>query len=321
MLTRRTLTLALAASSLGCRPAFADKYPVRPIKMIAPFTAGSPVDVVARLLAQQLSTALPQSVVVENRPGAGTTIGMKAAASAEPDGYTLLFQSSSLVVAPAMYKNMDYDPIKSFVPVANVAWGSWVTVVSPALPVRTPQELIAHAKAHPDTLSFGYGQGTAPQLVGEWFHKTNGLAIASVPYKGGMQAITDMLTGAIQVNIGTTATLLPLIREGKIRAIAQWGTTREAELPDVPTMIESGFPGLSLGFWAGLWAPPGTPNAIVDTLNGSTNRVLDRPDTRTAMQRLGVSPSIGSPKDFADFIAAEAPKWRRIVEASGVQIN
>jgi tripartite-type tricarboxylate transporter receptor subunit TctC len=326
MLTRRTLTLALVAGALGTtplgsRPALADKYPVRPIKMIAPFTAGSPVDVVARLLAQQLSAALPQSVVIENRPGAGTVIGMKAAATAEPDGYTLLFQSSSLVVAPAMYKNVDYDPIKSFVPVANVAWGSWVTVVPPELPIRTPQELIAYAKSHPNTLNFGYGQGTAPQLVGEWFHKSNGLAIASVPYKGGMQAVTDMLTGAIQVNIGTTATLLPLIREGKIRAIAQWGTTREAELPDVPTMVESGFPGLSLGFWAGLWAPAGTPQAIVDTLNMTTNRVLDNPDTRAAMQRLGVKPSLGTPKDFADFIAAEAPKWRRIVEASGVQTN
>ena len=219
--------------------------------MIAPFTPGSPVDVVARLLAQHLSTELKQSVVVENRPGAGTTIGMKAAALAEPDGYTLLFQSSSLVVAPAMYKNLDYDPLKSFAPVANVAWGSWVTVVPPSLPVRSPQELIAYAKAHPGTLNFGFGQGTAPQLVGEWFNKTNGLQIASVPYKGGMQAITDMLGGTIQLNIGTTATLLPLIREGKIRAIAQWGKSRETDLPDVPTMIESGFPGLSLGFWVG----------------------------------------------------------------------
>ncbi len=321
MLTRRTLALALATSAFCARPALANKYPVRPIKMIAPFTPGSPVDVVARLLAQQLSAALPQNVVVENRPGAGTTIGMKAVATSEPDGYTLLFQSSSLVVAPAMYKNLDFDPLKSFAPVANVAWGSWVTVVPPELPVRNAREFIAYAKAHPNTLNFGYGQGTAPQLVGEWFHKTNGLAIASVPYKGGMQAITDMMSGAIQVNIGTTATLLPLIRAGKIRAIAQWGATREADLPDVPTMIESGFPGLSLGFWAGLWAPAGTPQAIIDTLNMSANRVLDAPDTRTAMQRLGVAPRPGSPTDFADFIAAEAPKWQRIVEASGVQIN
>jgi tripartite-type tricarboxylate transporter receptor subunit TctC len=259
--------------------------------------------------------------VVENRPGAGTIIGMKAVATAEPDGYTLLFQSSSLVVAPAMYKNMDFDPLKSFAPVANIVWGSWVTVVPPELPVRDAKEFIAYAKAHPNTLNFGYGQGTAPQLVGEWFHKTNGLAIASVPYKGGMQAITDMMTGAIQVNIGTTATLLPLIREGKVRAIAQWGTAREADLPDVPTMIESGFPGLSLGFWAGLWAPAGTPQPVIDTLNMTANRVLDAADTRAAMQRLGVAPRLGSPKDFADFIAAEAPKWKHIVEASGVQIN
>ena len=243
--------LALMASS-AAMPAAAADYPTRPIRMIAPFTPGSPVDVVARLLAQHLSTQLKQSVVVENRPGAGTTIGMKAASLAEPDGYTLLFQSSSLVVAPAMYKNLDYDPLKSFAPVANIAWGSWVTVVPPSLPVRSPRELIAHAKAHPDTLNFGFGQGTAPQLVGEWFNKTNGLAIASVPYKGGMQAITDMLGGTIHLNIGTSSTLLPLIRSGKIRAIAQWGKSREADLPDVPTMIESGFPGLSLGFWVGL---------------------------------------------------------------------
>jgi tripartite-type tricarboxylate transporter receptor subunit TctC len=272
-------------------------------------------------LAQHLSVDLKQTVVVENRPGAGTTIGMKAVATSEPDGYTLLFQSSSLVVAPAMYKNLDYDPIKAFAPVANVAWGSWVTVVPPELPVKNAQELIAYAKKHPNTLNFGYGQGTAPQLVGEWFNKTNGLAIASVPYKGGMQAITDMMGGTIQLNIGTTSTLLPLIREGKIRAIAQWGTKREADLADVPTMIESGFPGLSLGFWAGLWAPAGTPAAIVDTLNASANRVMGSSEMRAAMGRLGVSPSIGTPKDFTDFIAAEAPKWRQIVEASGVQIN
>jgi tripartite-type tricarboxylate transporter receptor subunit TctC len=258
---------------------------------------------------------------VENRPGAGTTIGMKAASLAEPDGTTLLFQSSSLVVAPAMYKNIDIDPLKSFSPVANIAWGSWVTVVPPSLPVHSPQELVAYARAQPGTLNFGYGQGTAPQLVGEWFNKTNGLQIAGVPYKGGMQAITDMLGGTIQVNIGTTATLLPLIRSGKLRAIAQWGSTREADLPDVPTMNESGFPGVSLGFWAGLWAPAGTPAAIIGRFNAATNAALRSPEMAASMQRLGIAPRIGSVKDFSDFIAEEAPKWARIVEASGVQVN
>jgi len=308
-------------AALGASPCLAQAYPARPIRMIAPFTPGSPVDVIARLLAQHLSTHIGQSVVVENRPGAGTTIGMKAAALAEPDGYTLLFQSSSLVVAPAMYKNLDYDPLKSFAPVANVAWGSWVTVVPPSLPVRSPQELIAYAKAHPGTLNFGFGQGTAPQLVGEWFNKTNGLQIASVPYKGGMQAITDMLGGTIQLNIGTSSTLLPLIREGKIRAIAQWGKSRETDLPDVPTMIESGFPGLSLGFWVGLWAPIGTPRPIVDELNRATNAALGSPQMKDSMARLGIAPSLGTVQDFEAFIADEAPRWAEIVKASGTQID
>ena len=221
----------------------AQDLPNHPIRMIVPFTPGSPVDVVARLVAQRLPDRLNQPVVIDNRPGAGTTIGMKAAALADPDGATLLFQSSSLLVARAMYKNLDYDPLTRFAPVANVAWGSWVTVVPPSLPVHSAQELIAYARAHPGELNFGYGQGTAPQLVGEWFHRSNNLKIAGVPYKGGAQAITDMLGGTIQINIGTTTTLVPLIRDGKLRAIAQWGTTREPELPDVPTMIESGFPG------------------------------------------------------------------------------
>jgi tripartite-type tricarboxylate transporter receptor subunit TctC len=319
MLTRRTLIVALAAAATT--PAIAADYPARPIRMIAPFTPGSPVDVVARLLAQHLSIPLKQSVVVENRPGAGTTIGMKAASLAEPDGYTLLFQSSSFVVAPAMYKNLDYDPLKIFTPVANVAWGSWVTVVPPQLAVHSPQELIAYAKAHPGTLNFGFGQGTAPQLVGEWFNKTNGLQIASVPYKGGMQAITDMLGGTIHLNIGTSSTLLPLIRSGKIRAIAQWGKSREQDLPDVPTMIESGFPGLSLGFWVGLWAPAGTPAAIVEDLNRAANAALGSPEMKEAMTKLGISPSIGSVKDFSDFIAAEAPRWADIVKVSGTQVQ
>ena len=320
MLSRRTLLLATVAAAAPV-PAFAQTYPTRPIKMIAPFTPGSPVDVVARLLAQHLSTQLGQSVVVENRPGAGTTIGMKAATLAEPDGYTLLFQSSSLVVAPAMYKNLDYDPVKSFAPVANVAFGSWVTIVPPSLPVNSAQELMAYARANPGKLNFGFGQGTAPQLVGEWFNRSNGLDIASVPYKGGMQAVTDMLGGTIHINIGVTATLLPLIREGKVRPIAVWSKTRHPELPEVPTMIESGFPGLSLGFWVGLWAPAGTPAAVIDKVNAAANTALRSPEMMASMKRLGVDGSPGSPQDFAAFIADEAPKWADIVKASGVKVE
>ena len=319
MIARRTFLAALLTAVAA--PAAAQGYPTRVIRMITPFTPGSPVDVAARLLAQHLGTQLGQSVIVDNRPGAGTTIGMKAAAAAEPDGYTLLFQSSSLVVAPSIYKNLDYDPLKAFAPVANVVSSHWVTMVPPSLPVRTVPEFIAYARAHPGTLNFGFGQGTAPQLVGEWLKLTNKLDIGSVSYRGGMQAITDMLGGTIHLNIGTASTLVPLIQEGKLRAISVWGPTRFPELPDVPTMIESGFPGLSLWFWAGLWAPAGTPAAIVDKLNAATNAALRSPEMQASMAKLGVEATIGSPQDFAAFIAEEAPKWARIVADSGVKVD
>src|SRR5712671_5214817 len=247
MIARRTLLVALPAVLGFAASAAAQSYPSRVIRMITPFTPGSPVDVAARLLAQHLGASLGQNVIVDNRPGAGTTTGMKAAAMAEPDGYTLLFQSSSLVIAPAMYKSLDYDPLKAFTPVANVASSHWVTVVPPSLPVRTVPEFIAYAKANPGRLNFGFGQGTAPQLVGEWLKVTNKLDIGSVPYRGGMQAVTDMLGGTIDLNIGTASTLVPLIQEGKLRAISVWGPKRFPELPDVPTMIESGFPACRSG--------------------------------------------------------------------------
>jgi tripartite-type tricarboxylate transporter receptor subunit TctC len=321
MIARRTFLVALPAVLGLASPATAQGYPNRVIRMITPFTPGSPVDVAARLLAQHLGANLGQNVIVDNRPGAGTTTGMKAATMAEPDGYTLLFQSSSLVVAPAMYKNLDYDPLKAFIPVANVASSHWVTVVPPSLPVRTVPEFIAYAKANPGKLNFGFGQGTAPQLVGEWLKVTNKLEIGSVPYRGGMQAVTDMLGGTIHLNIGTASTLVPLIQEGKLRAISVWGPTRFPELPDVPTMMESGFPGLSAWFWSGLWVPAGTPAAIVDKLNAATNAALRSPEMKASMDKLGIEATIGSAQDFAAFIADEAPKWARIVEASGVKVD
>ena len=319
----RTITFGISLLVAALSQAAAqDRYPSRAIKFVVPFTAGSATDTLARLLGNHVGATLGQGVIIENTGGGSGVPAALNVARAAPDGYTILITSNTTHASnQSMLKRVPYDAVADFEPISKLGTITLALVGHPSVPANNVQELIAYAKANPDKLAFGYGQGTAPQLVGEWFNKTNGLAIASVPYKGGMQAVTDMMTGAIQLNIGTTATLLPLIREGKIRAIAQWGATREPELPDVPTMIESGFPGLSLGFWAGLWAPAGTPQAVIDTLNAATNRVLDTPETRTAMHRLGVAPRIGTPKDFADFIAAEAPKWQRIVEASGVQIN
>ena len=181
---------------------------------------------VARLLAQQLTTRLGQNVIIDNRPGAGTNAGTKAAASAEPNGYTLLFNSSSMVVSPAMYRNPGYDPQKNFVPVANAVFGHWVTVIEKSIPANTVPEFIAYAKKNPGKLAFGYGQGTAPQLVGEWLKVREGIDITSVPYKGGAQAIIDMIGGRIHLNIGTTATIVPHVKAGSVKAISVWGPQR-----------------------------------------------------------------------------------------------
>ena len=207
-----------------------------------PFTPGSPNDVVGRLLAQQMTTRLGQNVIIDNRPGAGTNAGTKAAASAEPNGYTLLFNSSSMVVSPAMYRNPGYDPEKNFVPVANTIFGHWVTVIEKSIPANTVPEFIAYAKKNPGKLAFGYGQGTAPQLVGEWLKVREGVDITSVPYKGGPQAVIDLIGGRIHFHITTTATGMPHIKDGNVKAISVWSPKRYPLLPNVPTMIESGYP-------------------------------------------------------------------------------
>jgi tripartite-type tricarboxylate transporter receptor subunit TctC len=196
---------------------------------------------------------------VDNRPGAGSTIGTKAVASAIPDGSTLLFISSSLVIDPVLYRSSDYDPIKSLAPIAAVAATPWVMVVTPRVPAGSAGELVAYAKANPGKLNFGYALGTASQLVGEMFKISTGTDITSIPYKGGTGVVPDMLGGRIDLYFGTAATILPLIREGKLNALAITSATRSPQLPDVPTMIESGLPELSLTLWQGMPAPAGTP--------------------------------------------------------------
>lgn len=314
--------IVFAAIFAGCATAAAAQpYPSQPIRMIVPFTAGSPNDVVARLLAQQLTKRLGQNVIIDNRPGAGTTAGTKAAASAEPNGYTLIFNSSSMVVSPAMYKNPGFDPLKNFVPVANTVFGHWVTVIEKSIPANTVKEFIAYAKANPGKLAFGFGQGTAPQLVGEWLKVREKVDITSVPYKGGAQAIIDMIGGRIHLNIGTTATIVPHIKAGSVKAISVWSPKRYPALPNVPTMIESGYPGLALGFWAGLWAPAGTPDAIVKRLNEATNDSLQSAEMKASLDKLGLEAVIQTPEEFGQFIRAEVPRWAEIVKVSGVKVD
>jgi tripartite-type tricarboxylate transporter receptor subunit TctC len=314
-----TAGIVIAALAAAATAASAQPYPSQPIRIIVPFTAASPNDVVARLLAQQLTTRLGQNVIIDNRPGAGTNAGTKAAASAEPNGYTLLFNSSSMVVSPAMYKNPGYDPQKNFVPVANAVFGTWLTVVEKSIPANTVPEFIAYAKKNPGKLAFGYGQGTAPQLVGEWLKVREGLDMTSVPYKGGAQAIIDVIGGRIQFHIGAASTLLPHAKNGSLKAISIWSPKRDPEFPNVLTMMESGYPDLALGFWAGVWAPAGTPQAIVQRLNEAINDSLRSAEVKAAFDKLGLEPVIQTPEEFGKFVLSEIPRWAEIVRVSGVK--
>jgi tripartite-type tricarboxylate transporter receptor subunit TctC len=321
MLPRRHIAAALAALAMagGCvELAQAQSYPSRVIKLVVPFTPGSPNDVMARLLTQHLPARLGQAIVVDNKPGGGTVIGTKAAASAESDGYTLLFISSALVTDPAM-KGIAYDPFKDFTPVAAVTTSAWLITVSPALPVKTMAEFVAYTKQHPGTVNFAATQGTAAMLVAERFKQLSTADMLIIPYKGGAAALPDFLGGRIQVLNPTPSTSLPLIRDGKMRALMITSPGRSAELPDVPTAREVGLPALTLEFWAGMLAPAGTPPDIVGKLNAAINETLRSDEMKAAMTKLGFDAKIGSPQDFAKFIAEETPRWTEIAKATGVK--
>jgi tripartite-type tricarboxylate transporter receptor subunit TctC len=319
MARRQFLAAGLFAVGLGLTPAVAQTYPVKPIKMIVPYTPGSPVDVLARVVTQHVSARLGQTIVIDNRPGAGTTIGTKVAANADPDGYTILIGATSFTIAATLYPHLDYDPIKSFTPVAMLAVSPQMLVIAPSVPAKTVPEFVAYAKANPGKLNFGYGLGTLPHILGEAFKTATGIDIASIPYRGGAQAITDMLGGRIQMNFGTQSTLLPLIRDGKVRPLAVTTETRAKDLPEVPTMAESGLPQLSLAFSAGILAPAGTPAAIVAKLNAEINEAMKSPELAASMAKLGFEPQFWSPQDYGTFLAEEARRWPPIVKASGVQ--
>jgi tripartite-type tricarboxylate transporter receptor subunit TctC len=317
MIARRTLLTAIVALALA-GPATAQSYPAHVIKLVVPYTPGSPNDVMARLLTQHLAPRLGQPIVIDNKPGGGTTIGTKAAAMAEPDGYTLLFVSSSIALDRAMKKKVDYDPLKDFAPVATVNTTYWLLAVSPTLPVKTMAEFVAYTKAHPAMINFAATQGTAALLIAEMFKRLSGADVQIIPYKGGAAALPDFLGGRIQMLNPTPSTSIPLIRDGRMRALAITSPARIAELPEVPTVREAGLPELTLEFWAGVLAPAGTPPGIVGKLNAAINETLRAPEMKESMAKLGFDAKIGSPQEFATFIAEEIPRWAEIVKATGV---
>jgi len=324
-LTPSTLRIAAIASVLGWAGSAtandpAAGYPTKPVKLIVASTAGSSPDVVTRLVAEQLSAPLGQAVLVDNRPGAGQTIAVKALSAAEPDGHTLLLGTTGgLAINPALYRHLDMSVSKSFVPVALMVTIPNVLVVASSVPVHTIGELFAYAKANPGKLSFGASQGTPLQLLGEYVRAKSGIDTVYVPYKGGAQALPDLLAGRIQIGADGLSLLLPHIRDGKVRALVVTSATRLPELPDVPTLAEVGIDGYPPQTWMGLVAPAGTPRAIVGKLNAVVNDALRSPVLRANLAKLGFTEAPGSPDDFARLIATDAEKWAVVVTLSGAK--
>jgi tripartite-type tricarboxylate transporter receptor subunit TctC len=323
MIGKRTFGAALAAIGLVlCVPTagVAQTYPSKPIKLIVPLPAGGTVDVSARVLAERLAGQLGQSVIVDNRPGAGTTIGLKLVAGAEPDGYTLLFASTgSMAVNPALYKNLDFAPIRSLTPVASLAAIANILGVAPSVPAQTVAELVAHAKANPGKLSHGASLGTPPHLLGEYVRARTVTDIVYVPYRGTAQALTDLLGGRIQITAESPAVLLPYISDGRLRPLLVTSTARLAELPDVPTMHEVGLDGYPPETWMGVVAPPGTADTIVRRLNGAINDVLNSAETKASLAKIGFTAKPGTPQEFAALIASDVERWGAVVALTGAK--
>jgi len=326
MAARMMLAFATAALCVGLNaadPAGAQSYPSQPIKIIVPAAAGAPTDVPARLAAQILPPKLGQPVVVENRPGAGGAIGAREVAKAPPDGHTLLSGGgATLAVLPALSSRAGYDPTRDFAPVANFMDSFQILVVHPSSPWKSVKELVDYAKANPGKLNYAnVGTGHLTHLAGELFMLRTGTSIVGVPYRGGGESVTAVLGQAVHLTFENVSILLPLIREGKLRALAVTSRSRSAFAPDLPTMIEAGVPDYEVTTFFGIVAPAGTPSNIVNKLNATINESLRTPAMQETITNLGAVPNAGSPADFAATIADQLAKWRLLGKVANIEIN
>jgi tripartite-type tricarboxylate transporter receptor subunit TctC len=315
------LALAIAVfcgSPAGAQNAPAMDFPNKPIRLVVPYTPGGPSDVMGRLIAQSLTGTFGQQVYVDNRPGAGSTLGGKLVIGAEPDGYTLLVATAAtLAIGPALYPDAGLDP-KVFVPVGLFATVPFIMIAGPKAPLGSVTDIIAYAKAHPGKLTIGVPNGAPPHMLAAWFKSLTATDILIVPYNGAAGDMTDLMAGQIDLAIETGSIVLPHLSDGTMRALATATPQRLPELPNVPTLIESGVPGYVATSWTGLAGPPGTPPAIVAKLNAALNAGLAAPDLQAKLKNLGAKGQPGTPAAFADFVATEEPKWIAMVKLSGV---
>ena len=319
----RALALALVAASwLAGGTAVAQDYPSRPIKVIVPFSPGGAVDGPMRIVAQELSKRLGQSVFVENKPGAGATIGSEIVAKSPPDGYTLLLASQTNAISASMYKDLTFDPIEDFAPISLIGREPGVLVVNPALPVKTFQEFVAYVKARPGEVYYASsGNGSGQHLFAALLASMTGMKMNHVPYRGSGQATTDVLAGTVPVSTPGTAGMVGHIKAGKLRPLAVTGSQRSPQLPDVPTVIESGVPGYQAYVWMGLLAPKGTPAAVVTRLNAELLRVLATDEVKTYMANAGIEVVGSTPAEFGAYFRSERDLWARVVRETGAKID
>ena len=320
---RRFFSVLTASAALPAlsRPARALDYPARPVKMVIGFAPGGPADIVARLVGQYLSQKLGQPFVLENRPGAGTTIATEAVVHAAPDGYTLLWTTSADEINATLYKKLNYDFIRDIVPVASIDLLPLVMEVNPAFPAKTVAEFIAHAKANPGKINFASGGvGSSQHVAGELFDFLTGVKMVHVPYRGAALAVNDLLANQVQVTFSPIPLSLGYIRAGKLRALAVTSLKRTPALPDVPTVAET-VPGYEAIATDGLGAPKGTPPQIVATLNSVVNAALRDPTIKARLQGFGAVPNPMSPAAFGEFIAAETAKWAKVLKFANVKME
>ena len=317
------LSLAIGASLIAATDAAAQAYPSRPVRLVVPFPPGGPLDIVGRLIAQKLGDAWGQSVVVDNRPGAGGNIGAELVAKAAPDGYTILMGAlSTHAVNPGLYAKMPYDAVKDFAPITLVAITPNVLVVNASLPVNSAKEFVAYAKANSGKLAFGSGSnGSAGHLAGELFKVETATDIIHVPYKGGAPATQALLAGDTQFMFDNLANAMPQVKAGKLKALAVTTAERSKLAPDLPTMAEAGLPGFDISTWFGLLASAGTPQEVIAKWNAEVTKILNSPDMRERLTAQGAEPAPMTPDQFAAFIRSEIPKYARIVKASGAKVD
>lgn len=318
---KKWIAVVALAVSTALTNAHAQNYPTRAITLVIPFAPGGSTSIVGRGIADKMSELLGEKVVVDNRPGAGGTVGTKAVARSEPDGYTLVLgYTGTLAIGPSLYKNVGYDPRKDFAPIGLIGNAPNSLVVHPSFPAKTVAELVAYAKANPGKVSFGSaGAGTASHITGEYFARSAGITLVHIPYKGTGPALTDLLGGHIPMAFAPIPASHPSVTAGSLRALAVTSTTRSGLLPEVPTMIEAGLQGFDASLYYGLAAPAGTPRPIIDKLNKALRDALASNEVKKQLGNDGTEITPGTPEDYVDFIDKDEKKWSQLVKASGVQ--